>query len=68
MTRCQEEHNPSVWPYVARCTKDNAHQHDEHINAVGRTWTTAGEGEGRPAIQSDEWDAYCGPFTEEKDR
>lgn len=38
-TRCEAEHWPEEWPYVARCVQDAA-PHTWHEDAKGRGWST----------------------------
>jgi hypothetical protein len=35
--RCEEEHWPAEWPYVARCTQTSGHP-DKHRDRAGREW------------------------------
>jgi hypothetical protein len=37
-TTCVEEHNPGVWPYVARCVQPGT-PHTWHEDARGRGWS-----------------------------
>jgi hypothetical protein len=36
--RCEETHNPGVWPYVARCVQIDA-PHTWHEDDKGRGWS-----------------------------
>lgn len=35
--RCRATHDPGVWPYMARCIKDE-HKEGDHVDRYGGIW------------------------------